>query len=71
MMAVWRVIPPDSLVIEFVPPRASIMFAGIRINARMHGDSIIGTAQYWSDALGADEPRAAIVGASVRCPAGA
>ena len=67
----WRLLQPDSLVLDFVPAKGGFTFLeGIRLQARVVDDSLVGEAARWSDAMGY-EPTAPVVGRRVRCPAGA
>src|SRR5512143_411273 len=69
MRALWRLAPPDSLLVDLVPG-GGVWLNGIRLNMRINGDSLMGEARMWSDEVGA-QPTAPIIGRRVRCPAGA
>ena len=70
LIALWRSIPPDSLVIDFVPSTGVAVMGGIRLHIRLSDSLVIGKEIYWSDLIG-PETSNAIMGRVVRCPAGA
>ena len=70
VIALWRLIPPDSLVIDFVPSAGVAVMGGIRLHMRLADSLVTGKEIYWSDEIG-PEISTTILGRVVRCPAGA
>jgi hypothetical protein len=58
----WR-IDGDMLFTAFSMP-----FGGLQIDFRVVGDSLVGTAEMWTDMGGVEYPSAAVTGVRVRCP---
>ena len=70
LVALWHIIPPDSLVIDFVPRTLVGLMSGIRLHIRWSDSLVTGKEVYWSDDIG-PEISTTVMGRVVRCPAGA
>ena len=69
--ALWRLVPPDSLIVDFVPASTGVaVMSGIRLYTRVNDTVLTGKAVFWSDLLG-PEMATPILGRRVSCPAGA
>ena len=71
MAVTWQLLAPDSLIVAFQPREVSVLFAGIRLHARLEEDSLKGRAVYFTDMIPSPQAWAVVTGVRVRCPAGA
>ena len=71
MRALWRLVPPDSLIVDFVPAATGMgILNGTRLRLRLSEPIAQGKAVFWSDEVGSEQS-VPVIGTSVPCPAGA
>ena len=71
LRALWRLTPPDSLIIDLVPASTGMpLFMGTTLRTRISDTLLEGKAIFWSDEVGS-EHAIPIIGKRVTCPAGA
>ena len=70
LRALWRLRPPDSLIIDLVPASTGMaLMSGTTLYTRVNDTLITGKAVFWSDEIDT-EHTVPIVGRRVSCPAG-